>query len=138
MTVRKYAERTTVSIPDTVIEIARVVRKYDGSQFVHMQAEDALLVGFTKDERQARFLIPLDPKDMQASRSRARSLLLVIKANLEAVASGVQTFEDAFLANIVMPDGKLLSQHVRPRIATAYKTRELPPLLPDYSSEAQS
>jgi len=60
---------------------------------------------------------------------------LVIKAKLEAVESGISVFEDEFMANIVMPDGRTVSEHVRPRIATAYESGEMPPLLPDYSAD---
>lgn len=61
-------------------------------------------------------------------------LLLVIRAKLEAVESGISVFEDEFLANVVMPDGRTVSQHSRPMIATAYETGRVQPLLPDYSN----
>ena len=48
--------------------------------------------------------------------------------------SGVQSFEDGFMANVVMPDGQLLGHHVRKSIAHAYETTEILPMLPDYSS----
>ncbi|WP_210386043.1 hypothetical protein [Phyllobacterium sp. SYP-B3895] len=66
----------------------------------------------------------------QACRSRWRALLLSIKAKLESVEAGIETFEDAFLAHIQMPDGLSVSEHVRPRIATAYETNSMQPLLP--------
>jgi hypothetical protein len=40
-------------------------------------------------------------------------LLLANKAKLSSVEDGIETFEDAFLAHIVMPDGTTVSQHVR-------------------------
>lgn len=63
-----------------------------------------------------------------------RALLLVIKAKLEAVASGISIFEDEFLANVVLPDGRLVGQEVREKIANAYESREMPQLLPDYTA----
>ena len=42
-------------------------------------------------------------------------------------------FEYEFMANIVMPDGRSVSEHVRPRITSAYETGDMPPLLPDYT-----
>jgi hypothetical protein len=75
-----------------------------------------------------------DPADAQGNRRLARALLLVLKAKLEAVASGVSIFDDEFLANIVMPDGKLVASHVRPRLAAAYaNSGDMPALLPDFS-----
>jgi len=35
----------------------------------------------------------------------------------------------------VMPDGRLVSDHVSPRIAHAYETGEMPPLLPSPAGE---
>lgn len=45
-----------------------------------------------------------------------RALLLVTKARLEAVASGIQTAEQAFLADIVRPEGGTMLDHVRPML----------------------
>lgn len=130
-----YARDTTVPVLETVVEIRRIITKYGGEQFVNGQTEDRLLIGFTKEGRQVRFQAPQVP-DEQRSKALARALLLVIKAKLEAVASGVVVFEDEFLGNIVLPDGSLVSQQVRPALIAAYEGREMPPLLPDYSGAA--
>src|SRR5262249_43854026 len=66
----------------------------------------------------------------QACRQRWRALALVIKAKLEAVESGITTFEDEFLAHIVMPDGKRVADHVKPTIARVYEGGQMLPLLP--------
>ena len=66
----------------------------------------------------------------QACRSRWRALALAIKAKLEAVAIGITTFEDEFLSHIVLADGLTVGQHVRPRIAEAYSSGSVTPLLP--------
>lgn len=71
----------------------------------------------------------------QACRQRWRALALVIKAKLEAVESGISEFEDEFMANIVMPDGKTVSQMARPAIAKAYATGQVHNLLPDFSND---
>ena len=67
----------------------------------------------------------------QGCRQSWRALALVIKAKLEAIASGISCFEDEFMAHIVMPDGKTVSQHIRPGIAAAYATGKMPLLLPN-------
>jgi hypothetical protein len=134
----RFAARTGVSMADSIAEIERTARKYGGEQFVFGVADDRAVVGFTKDGRQVRFQVPFGEKDTgyaQRQRQRMRALLLVIKARLEAVASGVETFEDSFLANIVLPDGRLVGQEVKERIAIAYATGQMPALLPDYSDK---
>ena len=120
-------------VEKTISDIKWEVRKYGGEQFLHAVMEDRIVIGFTKDERMVRFQVEQDIDDEQVSRQRARALLLVLKAKLEAVASGVSIFEDEFLANIVLPDGKLVLQHIRPKLIEAYESGQTPPLLPDYS-----
>jgi hypothetical protein len=78
--------------------------------------------------------IKRDPLDAfkhweQACRQRWRALALCIKAKLEAVAAGITTFEDEFMAHIVMPDGMTVGQHIRPKIESAYSSQAMVPLL---------
>jgi hypothetical protein len=131
---RRFAEDTKVPISRSIDEIRSTVARYGGEQFLHAAMDDRLIVGFTKEGRQVRFQVSQDPADAQNNRRLARALLLVLKAKLEAVASGVSIFDDEFLANIVMPDGKLVATHIRPRLAAAYaQGGEAPALLPDFS-----
>jgi hypothetical protein len=131
---RRFAEDTKVPISQSLDEIRRTVARYDGEQFLHAAMDDRLIIGFSKEGRQVRFQVSQDPANAQNSRRLARALLLVLKAKLEAVASGVTVFDDEFLANIVMPDGKLVAAHIRPRLAAAYAGGgEAPALLPDFS-----
>lgn len=65
----------------------------------------------------------------QAGRQRWRALSLAIKAKLEAVASGITSFEEEFLAHVVMPNGKTLGSTIIPQIADAYANKKMPPLL---------
>jgi hypothetical protein len=48
----------------------------------------------------------------QVTRQRWRALALVIKAKLEAVTSGISTFEAEFLANTMLPDGRTVGDVV--------------------------
>ena len=66
----------------------------------------------------------------QACRQRWRALLLVIKAKLEAVTAGISTMEAEFLANIVLPDNTTAGDWMIPQIGEAYRTGEMPPMLP--------
>jgi hypothetical protein len=131
-----YAARTIVPVSESIAEIEKTVRRYGGKQFAFGVSDEHAVIGFTMNGRQVRFNVPFGEKDggySQRQRQRMRAMLLVIKARLEAVESGVEAFEDSFLANIVMPSGRLLGQEVRAQIAAAYDTGEMPKLLPDYS-----
>ena len=68
----------------------------------------------------------------QATRQCWRALALVVKAKLEAVEANIATFEEEFMAHIVMPDGKTVAEHARPMIASAYKSGKIQPLLPGW------
>lgn len=58
-----------------------------------------------------------------------RCLVLHIKANLEAVESGISKFEEVFLANILLPNGQTMGDTAIPQIAQSYKSGKMPPLL---------
>lgn len=150
----RFAEKTTVSSESSRMEIERDLRRYGASGFMYGWNESGAVVAFQMLERHVKFVLPLpDPNDKvfrltpargtvrspkqqeeayeQAVRQRWRALALVIKAKLEAVSSGITCFEDEFMAHIVMPDGKTVSQHVKPGIVSAYASGKMPALLPD-------
>lgn len=87
-------------------------------------------VQFKLKDRIVRFEVSLPdntkPGWEQRDRQRWRQLLLVIKAKLEAVAFNISTFEEEFLAYIVMPGDTTLGQLALPVVAEAYATGQLP------------
>ena len=114
---------------------------------------DRALIGFHMNDRQIKFVLQLPDKSdrefthtpsrgtlrsqeqqetayEQAVRQRWRALALVIKAKLEAVEAGITIFEDEFLAHIVLPDGRTAGEYMVPQIEEAYRTRQMPPMLP--------
>lgn len=67
----------------------------------------------------------------QEIRRRWRALALVIKAKLEAVESGIESFEVAFLSHTVVPGStETFGDWAAPRLAAAYEAKQMPPLLP--------
>ena len=68
----------------------------------------------------------------QACRQRWRALKLVIQAKLEAVESGISVFEDEFMSNIVLPDGRTVGEFMKPQIEETYIHGTMPPLLPGF------
>lgn len=148
---RRFAEDTSVSVEKSRAEIEKLLTKYGASAFMSGNNQVEAVIAFEMKDRKIMFRLPLPRKDErrfthssrgmrtasaalegweQACRSRWRALALAIKAKLEAVAIGITTFEDEFMANIVMPDGMTVGQHVRPRIADAYASGQVTPLLP--------
>jgi hypothetical protein len=67
----------------------------------------------------------------KACRSAWRALMLAIKAKLVSVESGVEQFEEAFLAHIVVPGsrGQRFGAMAMRALEEGYSTGKLPPLL---------
>lgn len=129
-----YAADTKVPVERTRGEIEKLLLTRGASQFVAGWDGSAAMIAFVL-ERQYRFTIPIPrdaPKGMtvsQLERSRWRTLLLVIKAKLESVDCGLTTFEQEFLANVVLPDGTTVYENVAPKIKQAYLEGRVRPLL---------
>lgn len=123
----KYASRTTVSVDKSKAEIEKLLRKYGAEKFASGWDVAGATIGFQLSNRFIRFVLPLKnassiDKSEKLARQSWRALTLVIKAKLEAVASGITHFEDEFMAHIVMPGGKTVSEMVRPEICKAYES----------------
>lgn len=158
----RYAASTEVSTDRSLAEIQSTVRRYGATGFMtaweHEEGDHRAMVQFKAADRYVRFVLPLpDPSAEefkrtpstrqlrspekrqaaweQACRQRWRALVLAIKAKLEAVEAGIATFEEEFLAHIVLPDGSTVGGHVLPRIQRAYLDGGMPRLLPQWGGE---
>ena len=143
-----YAENTAVPVERSRAEIEKMLEKYGADSFANARDAQRAVVGFRASGRFVRFVLPLpNPEDDRFRASRRsrtisrelyerevrrlwRALALVIKAKLEAVESGIETFEQAFMAHILMPDGKTVTEHAVPMIEEAYRTGKTVALLP--------
>jgi hypothetical protein len=126
-----YARKTKVPASQSRAEIERLLQKYGASHFAFGSTPTAVNIGFQLQGRIVRFSCPMPHHEQQAAeyRRRWRALTLCIKAKLESVASSIETFDEAFMAQIVLPNGRTMSQHAQPLIAEAYKSNKLPALL---------
>ena len=66
----------------------------------------------------------------QACRIKWRALALTIKAKLEAVETGITTFESEFLSYTVLPNGKTVAEEILPKLDLINKSGAMPKLLP--------
>lgn len=138
-----YAQRTSVPADRSRADIEHLLQRAGADQFVVGWSGDTeARVQCRVNAKFLRFVLPMPPREERRFRSqqkyeqevrrRWRALVLVVKAKLEAVASGISTFEEEFLAHIVMPDGKTVADHARPMIESAYKSGKVVPLLPGW------
>jgi hypothetical protein len=129
-----YAAHTKVPIDRTKTEIEHTLRRYGADRFAYFTEAGKAIIVFEAHERRLRFNLPLpvgeSEKDAQAWWQKWRALLLCIKAKLESVESKIESFEEAFLAHVVMPDGRTVAEHTIPAIASIYQGGPMQALLP--------
>lgn len=136
---RRYAERTAVPVDRTRAEIEHLLQRHGASSFVYGTTSGQALLAFEMHDRRLRFLVPLPSLNKGGSnenavksetRRRYRALLLVLKAKLEAVSSSIVTFDEEFLAHIVIEGNTTVGDRIVPGIPDVIKTGgKLPPLL---------
>ena len=146
-----YAKNTDVSSDRSLAEIQRILRRYGAEGFMYGWSGQQALVAFEMAHRRVQFMLPMPDRNSrqflktetgrqrkasaadaayeQAIRQRWRALALVIKAKLEAVDSGIVTFEQEFLAHFVIPGKGTVGQVLIPQLDHAINSK-LPPLLP--------
>lgn len=136
----KYASTTAVSVAKSRDEIERVLSKYGASAFAYGWDAGNASVQFVAHDLLIRLTIAaavredyartptglrraagaIDAAVEQADRQKWRSLLLVIKAKLEAVEAGIVEFEQEFFAHIVLPSGSTVYEDARLPVERAY------------------
>jgi hypothetical protein len=153
---KKFAENTEVPVSRTRAELEDMLGKYGATATAIFNSTNSAAVAFEMHGRRIMMKLKLPAIDSdefqfavygargrqprtaeaakqawdKACRRKWRSLLLAVKAKLVAAEDQVETFEDAFMAHVVMPDGATVSDHLRPRIAQADREQKMVPLLP--------
>lgn len=107
----RYAAKTIVPVERTREQIERVLFHYGATSFAYgwnrTEGKEEVVITFILKSRRIQLLVPM-PEGQAAQRQRWRAALIVIKAKLEAVESGIGTLESEFLANIVMKNGQTI------------------------------
>ena len=133
-----YARYTKVPVDRSRAEIERLLSHYKADQFGTAIDNDKgrAMVQFRLQKRLIRFDLPFPNKNEQEVRRRWRALVLSIKAKLEAVESGITSFESEFLGYVVLPDGRTVGETIRPELDRLIQSNQMPQsLLPDYSAK---
>lgn len=150
----RYAEKTTVPVERSEAEIRALIVRYGAERYMSGEDKRAGLsvVQFEMHDRRVMFRLLMPPADdeqfwfTEAGRARTtaqakaayeqerrrlwRSLVLTIKSKLESVESGIESFEEAFLPQIVLPSGQTYGAWSLPQIAQVYASGEMPALMP--------
>lgn len=145
-----YAADTSTSVEKTRAELETVLHKFGAEAFGYMTDAGRAAITFKANGKFVRFILPLPRADEnrfthqerrnwlprtpesarreweQACRSAWRALFLCVKAKLVAVDAKITTFEEEFMAHIVLPSGKTMGEEALPLIERAYLTGEMP------------
>lgn len=153
-----YAKGTKTEIGTTETQIKKMLQKAGAEAIAMMEERERAVIAFHLNGRAIRFNLPLPKRDdfalrnvsnqygpagkapikktatidnlwMQASRERWRQLHLCIKAKLESVEQSIELFDDAFLSQIVMPDGQTIGEKVKPQMTALMEGKPLRPLM---------
>ena len=124
----KYASRTQVPVSRSRSQIEETVLRYGADQFGSAldNENERAMVQFRLTSWLVRFILPLSGASDQQARQRWRALLLVIKAKLEAVESGITTVEEEFLSHIVVPGGHTFGEWAVPQLRDIKERGQLP------------
>jgi hypothetical protein len=140
-----YAQDTEVPIEKSRTEIETLVRKSGATKFVSSWDDKESIIIFVCRNRLIRFKVPMPTMEEakktvtgkvrhednarkkwleKEGRRRWRALLLCIKAKLESVSSGIETFDEAFLSHIVTDDKRTVYERI---LDTKSTLKMLPP-----------
>lgn len=155
-----YAKGTAVSAGQSENEIKATLRRYGATSFASFESETHAMVAFEIEGRRIIFKLPLpDRTDREFTHRRVNASSFAPRAPADVLRCGAKLATSAggrcccasrpswsrsraasrrsrtpSSPTSRLPDGHTVSEHVRPGIATAYKTGNMPPLLPGPSS----
>ena len=132
MTVKRLAfQGTTVSAAKSRADIETLVMKHGASSFASGFEGERANILFKMKNRRVRFELKLPKDDEREAMRRWRCLFHLLKSKLIAVAEGLASFEDEFLAFTLVPGhSETVAQWIGPQLAYAYeKGTAMRPLL---------
>ena len=141
-----YAKNTSVPVERSETEIKRTLQKYGADKIGIMTEPMKATIYFRVKERDVQLVIPLVRKGDKVvrkknmvytetgaqaeTRRRWRVMVLTLKAMLEAVDSEITTFDQVFLAHVVIPGtGRTIGDALVPKLSALYAGTSLPALL---------
>lgn len=113
----KYAKKTKVPYERSIMQIMKLTEKYGATGFGYAEDQSKFIVSFAMKERMVKIVLHPLPASADGKRQYFRALLLYIHAKLEAVEIGIQSFDSAFLSELMMTDGSSIGERIHPQIA---------------------
>lgn len=137
-----YAKGTTTSVDASQQEITRVLRRYKVDTYAFANSPGLASVSFTIQQTPVRIDLPLPARPSSAKmrnpqtnrlvdanarwdqevREVWRALVLLLKANLEAVERGIASVQQVFMAYLELPNGQTVGELVIPHYQRALES----------------
>lgn len=146
-----FASQTAVSIDKTKTEIDTLVTAFGADKYSAGRDDEhgTVFVAFRCRDRFIRFSVPMpkpgerrfthtETRGQKRSPSQAteayeqecravwRRLLLCIRAKLESVEAGIESFDESFLAQIVTPNGETVGTWAKQQLPAMYASGRMP------------
>lgn len=145
----RYAEHTKVPVSRSRDEVERTLVRYGAKGLFVGQDEGIAVIGFRLQKDGAvrvanvKVILPIESdchSKAEFERRLRRSwrvLVMTLKAKLEAVESGISTFDKEFLADLVLGDGSTIGEFMLPQVDEVYRDGKSPKLLPGLSTPSE-
>lgn len=112
----KYAERTLVPAHQSQAELVKLMKRFDADRWATFNEPGKVTIVFEMHGVPYKFTLPAPPGDEQ--NRLWRSLVAVVKARLVAIDDGIETFEGAFMGNIVLKGGTTIGEKYQGQLPT--------------------
>ncbi len=144
----KFAADTNVSVEKSRAELEQILTRFGADCFGYIADKDKAMIQFRANGKNVRFFLPLPDRNAarftninawrvrsesaarqmweQECRSSWRTLCLCVKAKLAAVDAKIVSFDEEFLAHIILPDGRTAGEMMLPQIDNCYRSGQMP------------
>jgi hypothetical protein len=157
----KYAAGTSISIAKSRADIERFLARHKATGFMYGEQGGVAMIAFELEGRRYRMDLRYPPlssfenlgtnqytarmsqqERMVAAQEKEklrlwRGLVLLVKAKLEAVSSGITTLEEELLSYTIMPNNQTVGEWLEPQLKEVYRTGKMPPLIPGLVTDRQ-
>jgi hypothetical protein len=157
---KRFAEGTSVSVSRSREEIKKNLKRHGATGFLYGDQGNRAAIAFEMNDRRYRMELMYPSPDSfnpghnqystrlshaervanawEREKQRLwRGLALLVKAKLEAVASGISTLEEELLSYTVMPNDQTVGEWIEPQLDEVYRSGKMPPLIPGLTTQKQ-
>lgn len=131
MAARRFAEDTKVQVDKSQADVKALLKKAGATETAVYEAVGRSMIAFTLGDYSYRLSAPVPTLKSTAASAQEerrvwRVLHLLVKAKLEAVASGATTIEREFMSDIIVAPNETMAERVLPELASAKAAGRLP------------